>query len=295
MLPSLRSIRNTLLVLILVAIPILLLQSSRSHPNQLNAFERTVRRISRPMEASASYMANTLRRFFERWFFQAKLQEENERLLREVQQLNLQLQQFTQVREENLRLRRSLDVREKASEDMVAAEVSSVEQSPFLRVIKISIRQGDIHVAPGMAVISDVGVVGRIDKVSNQYSDVMLITDPRSKLAIESVDSRIPGILEGADEARCIARFTPSEKTLQVGDIIQTSGTDQLFPAGRPVGQIVKVWQEVGKGQFAEVIPFVRFDQLRMVWVVFADAPTPDPDAGQTFVSPTGRGLAPIR
>ncbi len=291
---SYRSIRNALLVAVLLGIPVLLLRAAAQEPQGLSGFDRTVRGIGGPLEAGVSYAAGSVGRFFERWVLQAHLQEENEALDAENRQLRLELRALKAVEEENKELRRSLQMREKVPEDMIAAEISGVEQSPFFRVVKLQIDRGAGFVRQGMAVIADAGVVGRIDRADEAHADVMLITDPRSKVAVEVARTRAPGILSGLDEDTCVVHIA-SDFPVQVGDILQTSGVDELFPRGQPVGSVVRVEEVVGGQQRVQVVPAVRFDRLDMVWVVLASAPSPDPGAEQPRKPPQAAGLGPLR
>ena len=291
---SYRSIRNALLAVLLLGIPVLLLRSAVQEPQGLSGFDRTVRRIGAPLEAGISYAAGSVGRFFERWVLQARLQEDNEKLEADNRKLRLELRALQAVEEENKELRRSLQMREKVPEDMIAAEISGVEQSPYFRVVKLQIDRGEAFVRPGMAVIADAGVVGRIDRAEATHADVMLITDPRSKVAVEVARTRAPGILAGEDEDTCIVHVA-SDFPVHVGDIIQTSGVDELFPRGQPVGQVVRVEEVVGDQQRVHVVPSVRFDRLDMVWVVLASAPSPDPAAAEPRKSPQAAGLGPLR
>ena len=146
---SYRSIRNALLAVILLGIPVLLLRSATQDPQGLSGFDRTVRSIGAPLEAGVSYAAGSVGRFFERWVLQARLQEDNEQLEADNRKLRLELRALLSVEDENKELRRSLQMREKVPEDMIAAEISGVEQSPYFRVVKLQIDRGAAFVRPG--------------------------------------------------------------------------------------------------------------------------------------------------
>lgn len=291
---GLRSVRNALLVAVLLGLPALVLRASLQDPRSLSAFDRAAKKIGAPLEAGISYAAGTAGRFFERWLMQARLQDDNEALAAENRRLRFELRALQQVDEENRELRRSLQMRDKVPEDMIAAEVSGVEQSPFFRVVKLTLDRGERVVRPGMAVLADAGVVGRIDRAAGDHSDVMLLTDPRSKIAVEVASNRAPGILEGTGEDRCVVHVA-TDLGVKVGDLIQTSGVDELFPRGQPVGQVIRVEDLVGDQQRAHVVPAVRFDRLDMVWVVLASAPTPVPGEPGGSRSPAAFGLQPLR
>ncbi|MEZ4453887.1 MAG: rod shape-determining protein MreC [Nannocystaceae bacterium] len=288
-----RTLRDLALVIVLLGIPVLLLRSAAQEPHRLSSFDRAVRRIGGPLEAGLGYAASTVGSFFERWLMQGRLQEANREITVENRKLRLRLRELLRVEEENRELRRSLQMRDRVAEDMLAAEVTGVEQSPYFRVLKLVLDRGERFVQPGMTVIADTGIVGRVDRVADDRSDVMLITDPRSKVAVEVARTRTPGILEGAGEDRCVVTIT-SETPVEVGDLIQTTGVDDLFPRGHPVGQVIKVEGGVGDQQKVEVLPAVRFDRLGMAWVVMSSAPAPDV-VGEARAKAVSRGLQPLR
>lgn len=275
---SLRSVRNAAIVALLLGIPVLLLRSSTQDPHGMSAFERSIRRIGAPLQAAVSYSAGMLGSVFERWVMQARVQDTNEELAAENRELRKQLRELAGLLEENKQLRRALQMRDRVPEDMIPAERIGVDQSPFFRVINIRIDRGEHYAEPGMAVLAPDGVVGRVDKTFDDYSDVMLITDARSRIAVELARSRAQGILQGQDEDGCVVDI-PKDYDVQVGDLVQTSGVDELFPKGHPVGRVTAIEQLVGDAQRLRVTPAVRFDRVDVVWVVLATAPAPDLEA----------------
>jgi rod shape-determining protein MreC len=291
---SLSSVRNGALVVVLLGIPVLLLRASAQDPHQTGAFDRAIRRIGAPLEAAVSYSFGMLGGFFERWVLQARLQDANEDLSGENRELKQKMRDLVQLEEENTQLRRALQMRDRVPEDMIPAERVGVDQSPFFRVVNIRIDRGTGIAEPGMAVLSADGVVGRIDKTFDDYSDVMLITDARSKIAVEVARNHAQGILEGDSEEFCVT-LVSKDYDVQIGDIVQTSGVDELFPKGHPVGQVAAIEQMVGDQQKLKVTPSVRFDRLDVVWVVLAAAPEADPRVADNIKPAQARGLGPIR
>lgn len=291
---SFRSIRNGALIVVLLGIPLLLLRNSAKEPNELSSFDRAVRRIGAPLSAGVSYSASMLGAFFERWLLQARLQDANERLAGENRELRQRMRELVHLQEENQQLRRALQMREKVHEDMIPAERVGVDQSPFFRVVNIRVDRGNEYARPGMAVLSPDGVVGRIDKSFDAYSDVMLITDVRSKIAVELARTKAQGILEGRTEDSCVMQVS-KDYDVEVGELVQTSGVDELFPKGHPVGQVTEIEPLVGDKQRLHVVPAVRFDRIDVVWVVLANAPRPDPERDNTGTAVQARGLQPVQ
>lgn len=291
---SLRNIRSGAIIVVLLGLPIVLLRSTVQDPHHMNAFDRAVHRIGAPLEAGVTYSARWVGSFFERWVFQARMLEDKQLLEEQARDQKRQLVELAQLKEENRQLRRALQMRDQVPEDLLSAAVTGVEQSPFFRVVKISVDRGDSYVRPGMAVLAPDGVVGRINRTNAQHSDVMLITDPESKIAVEVARTRCPGILEGAGEDMCKVRIISCDEPVVEGDMIQTSGVDDLFPKGHPVGRVVTIERKVD-AQLVDVVPSVRFDRLDMVWVVLANAPQSDPQAGKPRARVPARGLGPLR
>ncbi len=291
---SLRSVRDAALVVVMLTVPVLMLRSATRAPHELGPLDRALRRIGAPLEAAISYSAGMVGAFFERWVLQARLQEQNAVLRGENRELKLELGRLRALEEENRQLRKALKMRDKASEDLLVAERVGGEQSPFFRVVSVRIDRGRAMVLPQMPVVSADGVVGRVDKTFDEYSDVMLITDPRSRIAVELPRSRAQGILRGEGEDGCSVRV-PKDFEVKVGDLVQTSGVDELFPKGYPVGQVVTIEEQVGDEQLLHVLPLVRFDKLDVMWVVLARAPAPDPQADAGARAVRARGLQPVR
>ena len=100
---------------------------------------------------------------------------------------------------------------------------------------------GNDTIKKGQVVLSDNGVVGRVERVGQVYSKVILVTDINSKIPVMVEKSRIRGILSGDNTGMPKLIFTPLEADLNVGDKIVTSGVAGVFPAGLPIGKIVAI------------------------------------------------------
>ncbi len=292
--PSLRKVRDAVAVAGLLLVPVLLLATFLRSPERLGPFDRAVRRITVPLEAGVSYATRMVGAFFERWILQARLQEENAVLRGEIRDLQRELRDLRALAEENEELRRALQMREKAPEDLLVAERVGVEQSPHFRVIGIRIDRGRGRVRPDMPVVSADGVVGRIDRTYDEYSEVMLITDPRSRVAVELPRTRAQGILVGVGEDRCEVSV-PEEFEVREGDLVQTSGVDDIFPKGQPVGVVASIEVRPDGTKRLAVEPFVAFDRVFVMWVVLAPAPEADPHAERPPSEPVEGGLSAVR
>ena len=71
-----------------------------------------------------------------------------------------------------------------------------------------------------------------------------------------------------------IKPFLPNHVDLEVGDVLVTSGLDDVFPADLPVATVSSV-NRVGEGEFAEVqaTPRGRLDRIQEVLLVWPPEP----------------------
>ena len=122
---------------------------------------------------------------------------------------------------------------------------------------------GDKPVKKGQVVLSDRGVIGRIDRVGKLYSKVILITDINSKIPVMVERTRVRGILSGDNTSVPKMVFIPLSAELTVGDRIVTSGVAGTFPPGLPIGKI----SSIDKGA-VKIKPFGNLDRLEYVKIV---------------------------
>ncbi len=118
-------------------------------------------------------------------------------------------------------------------------------------------------VKKGQVALGERGVIGRVDKVGNLYSKIILITDINSKIPVVVERTRVRGILSGDNTVTPKLVFLPLSAEVNVGDRIVTSGVAGVFPAGLPIGRI----SSVDKGN-VEVKPYNDFGRTEYVRIV---------------------------
>ena len=98
-----------------------------------------------------------------------------------------------------------------------------------------------------MAVITKNGLIGKISKVSNNSSEVKLITSDdinyKVSVSIRTGDIDNYAVLNGYDRKNNLIKVSGIDKTTQVnqGDLVVTSGLGEMFPEGIYVGTVEKV------------------------------------------------------
>ena len=119
------------------------------------------------------------------------------------------------------------------------------------------------RVKKGQVVLSERGVVGRVDKVGQMYSKIILITDINSRIPVMVERTRVRGILAGDNTSMPKMIFIPLDAELEAGDRIVTSGVAGVFPSGLPIGKVVSVDKNSVK-----IKPYNNLERLEYVRIV---------------------------
>lgn len=163
---------------------------------------------------------------------------------------------------ENKLLSNLLNYKVPPEAEFITARIIAEEGDAFSHSV-IAYTGGTDEVKKGQVVLSDRGVVGRVDKLGNMYSKILLITDINSRIPVMVEKNRVRGILAGDNTSVPKMVFIPLDAEINVGDRIVTSGVAGVFPSGLPVGRIASV----EKNQVI-VKPYSNLDNLEYVRIV---------------------------
>jgi rod shape-determining protein MreC len=282
-----RKLIDWALTALLIVIPALVLRSSMNR-GEPSGFDKAVLRITAPLEAGVSWVVEGVGSMWSRYVALVDVEEENRELRDENVKLRKDLAAATRRASDIAALEELAVVKKQTQADTLGARVIAAPLSPQFRVIRLRIDRGDRDVQPDMPVIAGTGPVGKIDKVYGDYADVMLVSDPRSRIDIAIKRTGGRGVLIGLgqpDSYACkittLELQSKLELRAQVGDEVVTSGVGSVFPPGLVVGTITKLTGDDGMFQNVEVRPAIDVSRVRAVMVLLAPPPPADPDAKQ--------------
>jgi len=198
----------------------------------------------------------------------------NRDLRDEVERLRIASLQVQETREENLRLRRLLGLRDRLPLSTLAGEVIAREWSGWVRSLVVNRGRGDGIVRMTPVIIPE-GLVGRVVGVRPGASVIQLLNDPASAVSAMVQRTRTPGLVEGEPGGAIRFRFLAHDgEGIQVGDLIVTSGLGGLFPKGLPVGRVRAV-EERGPALFryARLSPVADFARVEEVLLLTGHSP----------------------
>ena len=196
---------------------------------------------------------------------------------------------------ENARLRALLDLQPALGVRTVTAEVLYEAADPYSR--KLFLNRGTTQgVLAGAPVINEAGVLGQVTRSFPRSAEVTLLTDRDAAIAVINARTLQRGLAYGglAKGRAMELRFVEGNADVKVGDLLQTSGVDGVYPAALAVAKVVLVERQ-GEGGFARVTlaPASIADGVRHVLVLEPVSvqlpPRPEP-AQEVAAKPGAKG-----
>ena len=256
-------------LIVLITLSIMLLSLSSRQPYPAHGTGRLAIALVAPFQKAISHTSRFFRDIWEHYFFLVSVAEENDRLRSEVQQARLTTFRNEELTLANERLRQLLALSRRMQNQTVAAQVVGKDPSPWFQTVLIDKGRKD-GVQIGFPVINPQGVVGLVVEVTDRYAKVMLITDPNSAVDALAQKSRARGMIKGGTSGYCVLDYVLRKHELAKGDTVVSSGMDGVFPKGLPIGKVAEVVkQEAGIFQEVTVTPYVDFERLEEVLIVF--------------------------
>ena len=149
-----------------------------------------------------------------------------------------------------------------------AAAVIGRDPSPFLHYIIINRGSNDGFLR-GMPVVTNQGLVGRIDAVIADAARVQLITDPASNVNVRLQNAEVEASLIGSVTGDVTLDLIPQDTLIELGDLVLTSGLGGGYPPDLIVGQVINVRsRDFDLFQQATIQPVVDFNHLSIVLVI---------------------------
>jgi rod shape-determining protein MreC len=199
---------------------------------------------------------------------------ENERLRQRIVELEQERNRLLEAEATNRRLQRLLEFRAQLPAGGITASVIAGSASSWFKTCLLDKGSAD-GIRKDMAVLTPLGVLGRVIELGSNTAKVLLITDPNSGVDVVVQRTRARGIVSGSLDNGTIMKYVKHGEDVQVGDRLVTSGVDGVFPKGMLVGAVTAARkQTVGLFQQISVLPAVTLDTTEQVLVVNAQAST---------------------
>ena len=208
---------------------------------------------------------------------------ERQEMLREIATLRHELRRLQIIETDNVTLREQLGFKQRQKHKLLLCEVvSRGDTTGWWQAVRLN-RGARDGVKPNLAVITTEGVLGRTMAVSLGTCDVLLLSDPNSKVACKFSRTSAIGIVKGlgvdlSGDSRlemlssvrpCHMDYISKDHETFEGDEIVTSGLGGVFPEGLVMGRVMRSGPDPsGLYQRAEVSPSANLTAFRYAFVV---------------------------
>ena len=167
-----------------------------------------------------------------------KIKNENIRLKKELESYKNKDLKVEYLTNENKILKQFLESDKDIVENnknIIVAKVLLDKDSPYLQSIIIN-KGSKAGVLKGMPVLDGKYLVGRVVETNYLSGRVLLLNDLNSRIPVTLDEDGTQAILKGSGGNQPILEYLPEEYIVKEGINIFTSGKDQIFEAGTPIG-----------------------------------------------------------
>ncbi|MDZ4825381.1 MAG: rod shape-determining protein MreC [Actinomycetota bacterium] len=260
--------RYVLLVLVLTSVTLITLDTRSDDSGPLGVVGRAAHTVVSPVEKAVDSLADPLNDWWQGLTDRGSLKKENERLRRELSELEDERRQAQEALRENEVFEALAGLPIYSDIHRETARVVNRSTGNFEWTITLS-KGSESGISPNMAVIGPDGVVGKVLESWTGGSKVRLLIDPDSFVSVRVFGSQVTGLARGRAGSDLLRLELDPGVDVQVGDDVVTSGLENSdFPAGLSVGEVAEVEEQPGIGLLVRVRPWTDFDDLELVQVL---------------------------
>ncbi len=191
-----------------------------------------------PIQYVVDFPGNQLQKTIQSLKSYDELLSENKDLKRQHLINNAKLLKFADLEKENIRLRSLIDSSFKLGEQVLVAELVSVNLAPYEHVVVVN-KGSRFGVSKGQAVLDENGIVGQVARALPLSSEIILISDPNHAIPVQVNRNGLHTIAIGSGQLNKLSLpFLPNNADIVPGDLLITSGLGGVFPQGYPVAVV---------------------------------------------------------
>ena len=268
---------NRAVTITIIAIAVLIILALISSGERTVTWvESTVGTIMTPVQSFAHKFSNKVVSAWQNIFNTTDADKENAKLKAKIAELEVSLDSYEELRQENDRLKDLLNYAQTLNkEKYITASVVANSNTIWFNMFTLNAGKND-GVKVNCPVVTGDGLAGIVTDVGATWCKVRSIIDSDSKISVIVERSRdngfIRGTLKTTSDKTLELYFLPSGSDLTPGDVIITSGLgSDLIPKGIMIGTVSKVIKVTGTDTNkanAVVVPAVDFQHIEEVMII---------------------------
>lgn len=241
---------------------------------QANGVEDAAGDVRSPFQKVAQALVSRVEGFYGYLFSYDMLVQENENLRAQIADLEKEVRENEQAKEENIKLRELLNLSQKHSDFVFeSAKVVSWNASNWASTFTIS-KGVEAGLEVGDAVVTEYGVlVGTVSEVGTNWATVDTVVDIGTSIGVlvgtEETSAMLLGDYTLMSSQYMKISFVAESGQVITGDIVVTSGAGGAYPQGLILGTVSSVHSEAaGQIEYAVVEPFTDLNALTQIFVI---------------------------
>jgi rod shape-determining protein MreC len=201
--------------------------------------------------------------------------QQNHDLQEQIARLRLEQAALSEDAIQGHRLQAMLEFQQHYVAKTVPAQVIGTSGSDLSRVLYIDKGSKD-GLKPDQAVITPDGIIGKLRDVFPHTSQVLLINDQTSGAGVVLATTRVRAILRGSTTGQILINNLTPDSRIKPGEQVLTSGGDQVYPRGLPVGTIESIKPDLDHQPYTliQLQPAANLNQLEEVLVIIGTQST---------------------
>jgi len=265
--------KKYLIVLSILIVSIVVVYFSALDRENTDTYDNIVGYVVAPVSKVFTSLSNSFNDFFEYFKDKKELVRINQKLEIKLTELEHKNSKLESLEIENERLRSLLNFKDKNPElNLTACKVISKDSSNYYSTFLID--KGENHgIRTFMPVVGSKGVVGYVVQTGATFSKVQTVIEGGSSLGCIITRTGDIAVCEGdtnlLKDGLMTMTYVSKDMSIVEGDIIETSGLGEIYPAGLVIGRVKELKNEsITKNQYAVIKPAEDFDYIREVFVV---------------------------
>jgi rod shape-determining protein MreC len=255
---------------IIVSVVIILLLLFFHYLGVLRPIENVLVGVSKGFLNYGYSISNSVGQSYLSYQSKSELSKENIFLKEQLADLLQQKSSFLDNKQENDFLRLQLNF---IKEESVEFEIANIigRQTSGIKSLLILDKGSSLGIKKGQPVLTDNKIlIGKIFEVEKNRSFMLLINDDLSRVAAKiQNENKTMGIVTGEYGLGIKMNLIPQTETLMEGDIVVTSGLEEMVPSGLIIGEINNIIKEPEElFQQADIRSLVDFSKLTIVNII---------------------------
>jgi len=262
--------KKVIINVVVIAIALVGVSQNDGAPSQTSAFENILIDSFVPMQRMMTNLKRGVGNMFLDYVSNIDASRENRVIRKEMDEIKEQIFTMEELQKENRRLKGLLRFGEELRVEKVLAQIVAWDANSDFKVIRVN--KGSVDgVKLQATVVTSEGLVGYVQRLTDNYADILTILDSNNRVDGIIQRTRSHGIVEGLSKDRCSMKYVNRAEPIILNDVVLTSGLGNIYPKGIKIGLVSKISREsYGITQDVEVNTSVDFSKLEEVIILVA-------------------------